>query len=414
MPEDQMQFLPGDKCAPRPQIAPVLAIAPDPEPEPEPEVDPGVLDPMGTMKLFGSAPDPTVFSRNLFDEYIIPPFTVLDARQGYWQERRRNWLALNIKSEIGRAEKLTYGKFNQDYDAKTRSEWEQLSPEERIAQGHKFTKARNLSPHVRERYGAGSTSVFDPVLTEMVYRWLCPPEGVVLDPFAGGSVRGIVASCLGRSYYGIELRADQVDANRGQAAEIIRTGVVGPNGVALTRPRWIAGDSDQVLGGSIVPESDLVFTCPPYANLEVYSDDPADISNMRPDEFDEVYTRILGRAVSRLREDRFAAVVISNIRDRDTGRIRDLVGLTNRAMEAAGAVTYNEAVLLNVVGTGALRARKQFNASRKLVRTHQFLICYVKGDPRVASKLIGPIGDPETNAGDFDEAVEVDDLESLG
>ena len=38
------------------------------------------------------------------------------------------------------------------------------------------------------------TSIFDPVLCELAYRWFCPPGGTVLDPFAGGSVRGIVSS----------------------------------------------------------------------------------------------------------------------------------------------------------------------------------------------------------------------------
>jgi hypothetical protein len=38
------------------------------------------------------------------------------------------------------------------------------------------------------------TSIFDPVLCEIAYRWFCPSGGTVLDPFAGGSVRGIVAS----------------------------------------------------------------------------------------------------------------------------------------------------------------------------------------------------------------------------
>jgi len=34
--------------------------------------------------------------------YVIPPFSVLDARQGYWQARKRAWLALGIQSELGR------------------------------------------------------------------------------------------------------------------------------------------------------------------------------------------------------------------------------------------------------------------------------------------------------------------------
>ena len=40
--------------------------------------------------------------QSLADRFIVPPFSVLDARQGYWQERKRAWIALGIKSELGR------------------------------------------------------------------------------------------------------------------------------------------------------------------------------------------------------------------------------------------------------------------------------------------------------------------------
>lgn len=45
--------------------------------------------------------------RTLAERFIVPPFSVLDARQGYWQERKRAWLALGIQSELGRGEGLT-------------------------------------------------------------------------------------------------------------------------------------------------------------------------------------------------------------------------------------------------------------------------------------------------------------------
>jgi len=38
----------------------------------------------------------------LADKFIVPPFSVLDTRQGYWQERKAAWIALGIKSELGR------------------------------------------------------------------------------------------------------------------------------------------------------------------------------------------------------------------------------------------------------------------------------------------------------------------------
>jgi len=59
----------------------------------------------------------------------------------------------------------------------------------------------------------------------------------VLDPFAGGSVRGIVATYLGRQYVGIDLSERQIEANEIQAEQIV------PD----NRPVWIVGDSRQLI-----------------------------------------------------------------------------------------------------------------------------------------------------------------------
>jgi hypothetical protein len=41
--------------------------------------------------------------RTLVERFGVPPFSVIDARQGYWQDRKRAWIALAIKSELGGA-----------------------------------------------------------------------------------------------------------------------------------------------------------------------------------------------------------------------------------------------------------------------------------------------------------------------
>ena len=46
--------------------------------------------------------------KSLAERFIIPPFSVFDTRQGYWQTRKRQWLALGIKSELGRGGAMTY------------------------------------------------------------------------------------------------------------------------------------------------------------------------------------------------------------------------------------------------------------------------------------------------------------------
>jgi hypothetical protein len=43
---------------------------------------------------------------NLAERFGIAPFTVLNAREGWWQDRKRAWLALGIQSELGRGENL--------------------------------------------------------------------------------------------------------------------------------------------------------------------------------------------------------------------------------------------------------------------------------------------------------------------
>jgi len=227
--------------------------------------------------------------------------------------------------------------------------------------------------------GSG-TSIFDPVLCELVYRWFCPPGGVVLDPFAGGSVRGVVAAMLGRSYVGVELRAEQIAANEAQARSICPGASV----------RWIEGDARDVVNLWPEGQADLVFSCPPYADLERYSDDPRDLSTMPWAAFLETYRAIIAVSVARLREDRFACFVVGDVRAPD-GFYRGLPYETALAFTEVGARLYNEAVLVTAVGSLPIRAGRTFEATRKLGRTHQAVLVFCKGDPRRATEAVGPV-----------------------
>jgi len=58
-------------------------------------------------KLIAPAEDVTTEARASLSERVgVPPFSILDARQGYWQTRKKAWLALGIKSELGRGGNL--------------------------------------------------------------------------------------------------------------------------------------------------------------------------------------------------------------------------------------------------------------------------------------------------------------------
>jgi hypothetical protein len=247
--------------------------------------------------------------------------------------------------------------------------------------GRELSTEDFLADHYQPSYAptASGTSIFDPVLCEIAYRWFCPPGGTVLDPFAGGSVRGVVASRLGLSYVGVELRGEQVVANGAQAGL--------SNGPA---PRWITGDSRDIVRLAKGVDADLIFSCPPYWNLEVYSDDPADLSTLGKDAFFAAYAAIIRDTVARLRDNRFAFWVIGDVRDAG-GFFVNLPGRTVEAFEAAGARFYNDAILVTAVGSLPIRVGRQFTASRKLGRTHQNVLVFCKGDPKRATEACGQV-----------------------
>lgn len=621
---------------------------------------------------------------SLANEFLIPPFTVLNAREGWWMDRKRAWLALGIKSEVGRGENLLgmsdtmlepdpekraamqaareagKGKartFGQDLmrgehevgDGKGRKRglggvtMDALSSHPRYYEQKTAAEARvgrKLTPEEFERDHwvlpdselSSGTSIFDPVLCELAYRWFSPQGGRVLDPFAGGSVRGIVAAALGRHYTGVDLRGEQIEANRAQwpavaaqlgaapakpqgeevpplavdeiegirvvrddhvlggtkrraldrlvgqidaeelvyatpaygfaqialagacqaagkratifvaarserhprtqtAADLGATIIEVPAGrlnviqsrarkhceatgaylvpfgmddeifvdaiasvaaelpgpapaevwcVAgsgtLTRalqrafpdavhhavqigrkpdvgnarlwkapeefeddatepppfpscsnydakawrfirenaaegalfwnlgadpepvasfdpvePVWHIGDSNKVLADEAVGDGfDFVFSCPPYGDLEVYSDDPDDISTLEQAAFDAIYAEIIAKAVARLADDRFACFVVGDYRDK-RGIYANFVSKTIAAFEAAGAPLYNEAILVTSVGSLPIRTAKQFRSTRKLGKTHQNILVFIKGDPRRAVEALGPV-----------------------
>jgi hypothetical protein len=220
---------------------------------------------------------------------------------------------------------------------------------------------------------ATGTSIFDPVLCEIAYRWFCPAGGHILDPFAGGSVRGIVASVLGYRYTGVELRGEQVAANAAQA---------GLGGTYA--PDWRQGDSRGIGALCAGLRADMVFSCPPYADLEVYSEDPADLSTLPYADFREAYAAIIAETCALLAPDRFAVFVVGEVRDK-RGNYYGFVPDTVAAFRAAGLSFYNEAILVTAAGSLPIRAGKQFRSGRKLGKTHQNVLVFCKGDPKRAA-----------------------------
>jgi hypothetical protein len=303
--------------------------------------------------LFGDPIQPP--SRGeLADKFLCPPFTTLNAREGWWQDRKRAWIAKGIKSEEGRDIEPT-------------------------------SISRTSGDYMQGRGNNEGGSIFDPVLCEILYLWFATKDGLIVDPFAGGSVRGIVAAETGYRYWGSELRGEQVNANAMQAAEIIG-GLPEDYTSRVPSPiAWQIGDSRQTLLNA--PIADFIFSCPPYGNLEIYSDDPADLSNMPYGDFMQNYRQIIKQCFEVLKPNRFACFVVGEYRDKKLGSYVGFVPDTIKAFTDAGFAFYNEAILLTSVGSLPIRTSAQFPKGRKLGKAHQNILVFVKGCSKKAASL---------------------------
>ena len=61
------------------------------------------------------------------------------------------------------------------------------------------------------------------------------------------------------------------------------------------------------------------------------------------------------------------------------------------AFEAAGLRYYNEAILITIVGSLPIRVSRSFPAGRKLGKSHQNLLVFVKGDWKKAAEACADV-----------------------
>lgn len=294
----------------------------------------------------------------------VPPLSVLRSQSGEWQKRKNEWLSLGIQSELGRS--ALYAKKNSKLA-------------DRVGLMHILrtgTSSAGYIPNLDKKEDRISMiSTFDPFLCELMYRWFCPANGIILDPFAGGSVRGIVANALGYNYHGIELSEEQVKANRVQAQDIIPE----------SKPTWVMGDSLEKV--SEAPVSDFIFSCPPYSDMEVYSELHEDLSTMSYVKFLDVLAKIVHRCYLKLRDNRFACFVVGDFRNKK-GNLTNFVADTIQTFLSAGFKLHNELILVLPIASVAIRAHNQFDISRSIGKTHQTVLIFVKGDQKQAAKDI--------------------------
>lgn len=376
-------------------------------------------------------------SRSLAGDFILPPFDVMSAQRGDWQARKRLWievLGLGAHDLPGREDRLqptgkNSPRTSPDFYRK-KAEWEKANGqaistadfnekyynvqdggrEEGLISGD-YEKNPWRQPRFYEQKTAwekangrtidsrefadkhydpvkeagrlrGTTSHFDPVLAEICLAWYSAPGWQVFDPFGGGVERGLVSAYMGRPYVGIELRLAQVRANRELADR-------------LTLPvpvEWIEGDA--VNTGGIMfdyPQADFIITCPPYWNLEVYSKEPGDVSNMSLPDFKAAMDSVIQQSLVELKDNRFAVMVMGDRRYGPRKQWAHLPAMMVESFERHGAILHNDILLMTSLGSKPQIARYAFERRRTLMPLYEHALVFIKGDAGKATEALGAV-----------------------
>lgn len=209
----------------------------------------------------------------------------------------------------------------------------------------------------------GTHSVFPAPLMEMIIvRYGGPVGSHILDAFAGGPPRGLVSSIMGYKYTGFEIRQEQIDENETLLGSLKLSGAEYINGDG----RFL--DVDNVF--------DCAITCPPYFNLEVYSEQQDDISNLGSySEFNASMWLCAKSHRERMKPGAFVCVIVGLFRDKKTGELIDFPADTVENFRDAGFTYWQNIVLSKNFASAAVRAANAWRGL-KLVPRHENLLIF--------------------------------------
>ncbi len=274
---------------------------------------------------------------------------LLSAQQGYARPAPgKAWFATT--TTVWRVDELI---------RRTVRDWKRMLDET----GHDGARAQSFRQDHDSAYTA-THSVFPAPLVEwIILRYGGPVGGSVLDSFAGGVVRGAVSTIMGHRYHGVEIRKEQIDENQRVLKKLGLEGAVYHH----VDGRFLDG---------IKGPFDFAFTCPPYWDLEVYSNQADDISTFQS--YGEFNAAIAFNALAQyevLKPGAFCCMVVGLFRKE--GELVDFRAHTIENFRDAGFLFWQDIILAKNFGSAAIRSTNSWKG-QKLVPLHEHLLVFKK------------------------------------
>lgn len=230
---------------------------------------------------------------------------------------------------------------------------------------------------------ANAASIFNPMLAAMLVQAYSQQGDLVIDPFAGGGTRAIISALMKRDYVGIDVRPDEVDRVNARIKEL------GFNTAVYCRDAARASWRPDGYDGAppiIARKAEMLLTCPPYWNLEVYSEDPADLSTKQTySDFLLGISEVIRRSKHGLKNGGVAVWVVGEFRHPETSELLDFPGDVARLHQEHGFWIYDRFVYSHA-NPQAFWRMGVFDKTRKLIRVHEHVIVAKWGGKTAARK----------------------------
>lgn len=151
-------------------------------------------------------------------------------------------------------------------------------------------------------------SEFNPSVAKNIISYWSDPKDKILDPFSGRT-RALVSYAMDRSYCGFDVSSDVIEYNYQRFNEL---GILKKDDFNI---ELIHADSLEVTDYFVRDAFDLIFTCPPYWNLEKYESVPGQLSDCK-DYFD--FLKQLGarlrNSIYPLKIGKYICIVVGDFR----------------------------------------------------------------------------------------------------
>lgn len=227
----------------------------------------------------------------------------------------------------------------------------------------------------------GNASVLDPVACEVILRMFMPKNGCrVYNPFGGGVQFGFVTGDAGYEYTASEIRQNQCDANNAICQDFVNV-------------KWIQSDS-----AKFIPKQkyDLMFSCPPYYQVEEYIDydnviPEGELNNLPTyEQFRDTLFEGYKNALTMLNDNCFFVIMTGDSRDKN-GAYYGCEAEHELFFKEQGLHIYNKIVYLECEFTRLAHAKVTLNY-RKFPKREQKILVFYKGDMSKIKELYPPIG----------------------